>query len=145
MVNLKELEKIVSVATNDPKRIAHNKDYPVRPYDVIELTDNMIDIIDYLIERQDNMRLNYPAFSDKFGLWFSYNNKLYRVVIINNNISIGLNSWLNEYMEEDPHYSFNEFLNDYFSSGYYYLDLDNMVVRSLWDNKTYSVRKDMGQ
>ena len=141
MVNLKELEKIVSVATNDPKQIAHNYEYESVPYDVIELTDDMIDIIDYIRERQDNMRLNYPTFSDEYGMWFSYNNKLYRVVRINNHISIAYNEWL----EKEDSYSFDNFLDDYFVGGYYYLDLDDMVVRSLWNNKTYRVIEDMGQ
>ena len=141
MVNLKELEKIVSVATNKPSQIAHSEDYVRRPYDVIELTDDMIDIIDYIRERQDNMRLNYPVFSDDYGMWFSYNSKLYRVTRINDHISIGYNEWL----EEEDNYSFDDFLDDYFVGGYYYLDLDNMVVRSLWNNKTYRVIEDMGQ
>ena len=141
MVNLKELEKIVDVATNEPRQIAHSEDHVRRPYDVIELTDDMIDIIDYLRVRQDNMKLNYPPFSDEYGIWFSYNNRLYRVVRINDHISIGYNKWL----EKDDDYSFDDFLDDYFVGGYYYLDLDDMVVRSLWNNKTYRVIEDMGQ
>lgn len=139
MVNLKELEKIVSVATNKPSQIAHSEDYVRRPYDVIELTDDMIDIIDYIRERQDNMRLNYPVFSDDYGMWFSYNNKLYRVTRINDHISIGYNEWL----EEDDSYSFDDFLDDYFVGGYYYLDLDTMTVKSIWDNKEYTVKENV--
>ena len=94
MVNLKELKKIVNVATNDSRRIAHNDKYERVPYDIVELTDDMIDIIDYLRVKQDNMKLNYPPFSDEHGIWFSYNNKLYRVVRIDDHISIGYNEWL---------------------------------------------------
>ena len=139
MVNLKELEKIVSVATNDSRRIAHNDKYERVPYDIIELTDDMIDIIDYLRVRQDNMKLNYPPFSDEYGIWFSYNNRLYRVVRINDHISIGYNEWL----EKDDDYSFDDFLDDYFTSGYYYLDLDTMTVKSIWDNKEYIVKENV--
>ena len=141
MVNLKELEKIVNVATNETRQIAHSENHVNRPYDVVELTSDMIDIVDYLRERQDNMRLHYPAFSDEYGIWFSYNNRLYRVVRINDHISIGHNEWL----EKEDNYSFDDFLDDYFVGGYYYLDLDDMVVRSLWNNKTYRVIEDMGQ
>ena len=137
MVNLKELEKIVDVATNEPRQIAHNEDYVRRPYDVIELTSDMIDIIDYIRERQDNMRLNYPTFSDEYGIWFSYNNKLYRVVRINDHISIAYNEWL----EKEDNYSFDDFLDDYFTSGYYYLDLDTKTVKSLWDNEEYIIKE----
>ena len=137
MVNLKELEKIVSVATNDPRRIAHNDKYERVHYDIIELTDDMINIIDYIRERQDNMRLNYPAFSDDYGMWFSYNDKLYRATRINDHISIGYNEWL----EEDDSYSFDDFLDDYFVGGYYYLDLDTMTVKSIWDNKEYIIKE----
>ena len=139
MVNLKELEKIVSVATNDPRRIAHNDKYERVPYDIIELTDDMINIIDYIRERQDNMRLNYPTFSDDYGMWFSYNDKLYRVTRINDHISIGYNEWL----EEDDSYSFDDFLDDYFVGGYYYLDLDTMTVKSIWDNKEYIIKENV--
>ena len=139
MVNLKELEKIVSVATNKPRQIAHSEDYVRRPYDVIELTDDMIDIIDYIRERQDNMRLNHPVFSDDYGMWFSYNNKLYRVTRINDHISISYNEWL----EEDDNYSFDDFLDDYFVGGYYYLDLDTMTVKSIWDNKEYIIKENV--
>ena len=137
MVNLKELEKIVDVATNEPRQIAHNEDYVRRPYDIIELTSDMIDIIDYIRERQDNMRLNYPTFSDEYGIWFSYNNKLYRVVRINDHISIAYNEWL----EKEDNYSFDDFLDDYFVGGYYYLDLDTMTVKSIWDNKEYIIKE----
>ncbi|AWY02881.1 hypothetical protein [Staphylococcus phage VB-SauS-SA2] len=137
MVNLKELEKIVNVATNDPRQIAYSEDHVHRPYDVIELTSDMISIIDYLRERQDNMRLRYPTFSDEYGIWFSYNNKLYRVVRINDHISIGRNDWL----EKDDDYSFDDFLDDYFIGGYYYLDLDTKTVKSIWDNKEYIIKE----
>lgn len=137
MVNLKELEKIVDVATNDPRQIAYSEDHVHRPYDVIELTSDMISIIDYLRERQDNMRLRYPTFSDEYGIWFSYNNKLYRVVRINDHISIGRNDWL----EKDDDYSFDDFLDDYFIGGYYYLDLDTKTVKSIWDNKEYIIKE----
>lgn len=139
MVNLKELEKIVSVATNDPGRIAHNDRYERVPYDVIELTDDMIDIIDYIRVNQDNMRLNYPTFSDDYGMWFSYNNKLYRVVRINNHISIAYNEWL----EKEDNYSFDDFLDNYFVGGYYYLDLDTMTVKNIWDNKEYIIKENV--
>lgn len=139
MINLNELEKIVSIATNKPRRIAHNDLYERTPYDVIELTDDMRGIIDYIRERQDNMRLNYPTFSDDYGMWFSYNNKLYRVTRINDHISIGYNEWL----EEDDSYSFDDFLDDYFVGGYYYLDLDTMTVKSLWDNKEYVIKENV--
>ena len=139
MVNLKELEKIVDVATNKPRQIAHSEDHVRRPYDVIELTDDMIDIIDYLRVRQDNMKLNYPPFSDEYGIWFSYNNRLYRVVRINDHISIGYNEWL----EKDDDYSFDDFLDDYFTSGYYYLDLDTKTVKGLWDNKEYIIKENV--
>ena len=135
MINFNELEKIVSVATNDPRRIAHKEGYERTPYDVIELTDDMINIIDYLTVTQDNMKLNHPSFSDKYGKWFSYNNKLYRVVRIDDDISIFYNEWL----EKDDDYSFDDFLDDYFVGGYYYLDLDTKTVKSLWDNKEYRV------
>ena len=135
MINFKELEKIVGVATNDPRRIAHREDYERLPYDVIELTDDMINIIDYLRVMQDNMKLNHPPFSDKYGIWFSYNNRLYRVVKINDHISIAYNEWL----KKDDDYSFDDFLYDYFVGGYYYLDLDTKTVKSLWDNKEYRV------
>ena len=135
MINFKELEKIVGVATNDPRRIAHKEGHERAPYDVIELTDDMINIIDYLRVRQDNMKLNHPPFSDEYGIWFSYNNRLYRVVRINNHISIAYNEWL----EKDDNYSFDDFLDDYFVGGYYYLDLDTETVKSLWDNKEYRV------
>lgn len=137
MVNLKELEKIVSVATNDSSRIAHNDKYERVPYDVIELTSDMIDIVDYLRERQDNMRLHYPAFSDEYGIWFGYNNKLYRIVRVDDHISISYNEWL----EKDSDYSFDDFLDDYFIGGYYYLDLDTETVKSLWDNKEYIIKE----
>lgn len=134
MVNLKELEKIVNVATNHPARIVYAED---RPYDVVELTDDMIDIIDYLRERQDNMRLSHPPFSDRYSMWFSYNDKLYSIVIINKYISIGCSEWL----EKDGDYSFDDFLDDYFIGGYYYLDLDTMTVKSIWDNKEYIIKE----
>lgn len=139
MINFNELEKIVSVATNDPRRIAHREGYEREPYDVIELTDDMINIIDYLTVRQDNMKLNHPSFSDKYGIWFSYNNKLYRVIIIDDRISIFYNGWL----EKDDDYSFDDFLDDYFVGGYYYLDLDTETVKSLWDNKEYIVKENV--
>ena len=139
MINLKELEKIISVATNEPRQIAHSEDHVRRPYDVIELTSDMVSIIDYLRERQDNMRLNYPTFSDEYGIWFSYNNKLYRVVRINDHISIAYNEWL----EKEDNYSFDDFLDDYFVGGYYYLDLDTMTVKSIWDNKEYIVKENV--
>ena len=135
MINFKELEKIVSVATNEPRRIAHKKGYERSPYDVIELTDDMINIIDYLRVMQDNMKLNHPPFSDKYGIWFSYNDKLYKVVLVDDHISIAYNKWL----EKDDDYSFDDFLDDYFIGGYYYLDLDTETVKSLWDNKEYRV------
>ena len=137
MVNLKELEKIVSIATNDSRRIAHNDKYERVPYDIIKLTDDMIDIIDYLREKQGNMKLNYPPFSDEYGIWFSYNNRLYRVIRIKNHISISCNGWL----EKDDDYSFDDFLNDYLTSGYYYLDLDTETVKGLWDNKEYIIKE----
>lgn len=135
MINLKELEKIVDVATNDPRRIAHNDKYERVPYDIIELTDDMIDIIDYITVVQDNMKLNHPPFSDKYGIWFSYNDKLYKVILVGDHISIAYNKWL----EKDDDYSFDDFLDDYFIGGYYYLDLDTKTVKSLWDNKEYRV------
>ena len=137
MFNFNELEKIVNVATNDPRRIAHREGYERAPYDVIGLTDDMINIIDYLTVRQDNMKLNHPSFSDKYGIWFSYNNKLYRVIIIDDRISIFYNGWL----EKDDDYSFDDFLDDYFVGGYYYLDLDTETVKSLWDNKEYIIKE----
>ena len=135
MINFKELEKIVGVATNDPRRIAHKEGHERAPYDVIELTDDMINIIDYLRVMQDNMKLTHPPFSDKYGIWFSYNNRLYRVVKINDHISIAYNEWL----KKDDYYSFDDFLYDYFVGGYYYLDLDTETVKSLWDNKEYVI------
>ena len=135
MINFKELEKIVGVATNDSRRIAHKEGHERAPYDVIELTDDMINIIDYLRVMQDNMKLTHPPFSDKYGIWFSYNNRLYRVVKINDHISIAYNEWL----KKDDYYSFDDFLYDYFVGGYYYLDLDTKTVKSLWDNKEYRV------
>ena len=135
MINFNELEKIVSVATNNPRRIAHKEGHERAPYDVIELTDDMINIIDYLRVMQDNMKLTHPPFSDKYGIWFSYNNRLYRVVKINDHISIAYNEWL----KKDDYYSFDDFLYDYFVGGYYYLDLDTETVKSLWDNKEYRV------
>lgn len=135
MINFKELEKIVEVATNEPGRIAHKEGYERAPYDVIELTDDMISIIDYLKVVQDNMKLKHPPFSDRYGIWFSYNDKLYKVVLVDDHISIGYNKWL----EKDDDYSFDDFLDDYFIGGYYYLDLDTETVKSLWDNKEYCV------
>ena len=135
MINFKELEKIVGVATNDPRRIAHKEGHERAPYYVIELTDDMINIIDYLRVMQDNMKLNHPPFSDKYGIWFSYNDKLYKVVLVDDHISIAYNKWL----EKDDDYSFDDFLDDYFIGGYYYLDLDTKTVKSLWDNKEYRV------
>ena len=135
MINFKELEKIVGVATNDPRRIAHKEGHERAPYDVIGLTDDMTNIIDYLRVMQDNMKLTHPPFSDKYGIWFSYNDRLYRVVKINDHISIAYNEWL----KKDDYYSFDDFLYDYFVGGYYYLDLDTETVKSLWDNKEYRV------
>lgn len=135
MINFKELEKIVGVATNDPRRIAHKEGHGRAPYDVIELTDDMINIIDYLRVMQDNMKLTHPPFSDKYGIWFSYNDKLYKVVLVDDHISIAYNKWL----EKDDDYSFDDFLDDYFIGGYYYLDLDTETVKSLWDNKEYVI------
>ena len=135
MINFKELEKIVGVATNDPRRIAHKEGHERVPYDVIELTDDMINIIDYLRVMQDNMKLTHPPFSDKYGIWFSYNDKLYKVVLVDDHISIAYNKWL----EKDDDYSFDDFLDDYFIGGYYYLDLDTETVKSLWDNKEYVI------
>ena len=137
MVNLKELEKIVDIATNESRRIVHNDKYERVPCDIIELTDDMIDIIDYLREKQGNMKLNYPPFSDEYGIWFSYNNRLYRLIRIKNHISISCNGWL----EKDDDYSFDDFLDDYFTSGYYYLDLDTETVKGLWDNKEYIIKE----
>ena len=139
MINFKELEKIVGVATNDPRRIAHEEGHERAPYNVIELTDDMINIIDYLRVMQDNMKLTHPPFSDKYGIWFSYNNRLYRVVKINDHISIAYNEWL----KKDDYYSFDDFLYDYFVGGYYYLDLDTMTVKSIWDNKEYIVKENV--
>lgn len=135
MINFKELEKIVEVATNEPRRIVHKKGYERAPYDVIELTDDMISIIDYLKVVQDNMKLKHPPFSDRYGIWFSYNDKLYKVVLVDDHISIAYNEWL----EKDDDYSFDDFLDDYFIGGYYYLDLNTKTVKSLWDNKEYVI------
>ena len=68
-----------------------------------------------------------------------YNNRLYRVIRIKNHISTSCNGWL----EKDDDYSFDDFLNDYLTSGYYYLDLDTETVKGLWDNKEYIIKENV--
>lgn len=134
MTDFKALEKIKDIATTDKTRIARVKD--AAPYDIIDIDNDMLEIIDYVNTCQSNMSVNYPSFSNNRIQNFSYNNVLYHVVFTETDIAIAKVKWVDEIDD----YSYEDFLDGYFDV-YYYLDLNSKTVKFIWDKKEYIIKE----
>lgn len=142
IINFDCLKDVEFEASNDNRRVQERTN-------VIVLTNDMIDVVSYIVDKASEMALSYPPFYEVFlnihvspsltlsslAYWFSYDDRLYRVYISTNNvISINVDSFIGT-EEEDENYTFKEFIEDY--QGFYYLDLNTMTVKSLYNHKEY--------
>ena len=132
-INFDCLKEIDYQATNDGYRV-HGRE------NTMSITDDMIDVIDYIRAENGFMQFEFPQFSSGDSLWFSYSGRLYRYLNVLDNIYITVDSFIGD-EDEDEDYTFKEFLSDY--DVYYYLDLDTMTVKSLWDNKEYIIKENV--
>ena len=130
-LNLNCLKEIEYEASNNIRRVELREN-------ITHLTDDMGDVIDYVAAQSRTMRFQYPAFHSEYSFWFSHDNRLYIIITISDNITIQVDSFMGT-EEEDEIYTFKEFLEDY--DAYYYLDLETMTVKSLWDNKEYIIKE----
>ena len=129
--NLNCLKEIEREATSNIRRVELREN-------ITHLTEDMGDIIDYVVVKSRTMRFQYPAFHSEYSFWFSHDNRLYRITTISGNITIQVDTFIGE-EEDDEGYIIKKFLEDY--EVYYYLDLDTMTVRSLYNHKEYIVEE----
>lgn len=118
-----------------------NGDY----YNIIPMTDDMIKLFDYIQQKSEDMARDYPSFNNGVITFFSYDGNMYSSFYFQQQgkLTIKKGEFLTQETIDREEFTFEEWSEDMMV--YYYLDLDNMVVRSLWNNKTYSVREDLGQ
>ena len=129
-LNLNVLKEIEREATNNIHRVEMREN-------ITHLTDDMGNIIDYVVAQSRTMRFKYPAFYSEYSFWFSHDNRLYRIDTISGT-AIQVDSFIGD-EDDDDNYTVKEFLDDYES--YYYLDLDTMTVRSLYNHKEYIIEE----
>lgn len=148
MVNLESLKEIEYETCTDIDfvkfkngQLDFNGDY----HNIIPMTDDMIDVFDYVQQKSGDMARDYPSFSNGVITFFSYDGNIYSSFYFQQQgkLTIKKGEFLTQETIDEEGFTFEEWSDDMMV--YYYLDLDTMTVRSLWDNKTYSVRKDMGQ
>lgn len=116
-----------------------------RPYKSMVITEDMIKVFDYIQILSEDMSLYYPQFNNGTIAFFSYDGNMYSSFYFQQQgkLSIKRGDFLTQEIIDEEGFTFEEWASDMMV--YYYLDLDNMVVRSLWNNKTYRVIEDMGQ
>lgn len=146
IVNFDCLKDIEFRASNDIRRVQERED-------VTHLTDDMVNVVYHIVEVSKKMSLSHPSFSSlhssihilpsltllSYAYWFSHDDRLYRIYLSTENvISIQVDSFIGT-EEEDETYTFNEFIEDY--DAYYYLDLNTMTVKSLYNHKEYIIEE----
>lgn len=107
-----------------------------------QLTDDMIDIIDHVDYLSTELTANNPSFSNKYQTLFSFEGRLFLVAIsLEGYISLKYQGNCNVEYDLDEEYTYSDFLED--NDVYYYLNLDNMTVCSLWNGKPCIIKENV--
>lgn len=105
----------------------------------IALSNDMLDIIDYIYGKRNELAFSYPSFSNNYSTFFKKYGTIYHIFQTETDLSIitNIDSASKEKLQG---YSKEEFLEDY--QVYYYYDLDDNKVRCFWDDLPYKITED---
>lgn len=114
-----------------------------RPYKSIVITEDMIKVFDYIQILSEDMSIYYPQFNNGTIAFFSYDGNLYSSFHFQQqgSLSIKRGDFLTQEIIDEEGFTFEEWASDMMV--YYYLDLDTNTVKSLWDNKEYTVKENV--
>lgn len=105
-----------------------------------QMTEDMMDIVDHINYLSTELTANNPSFSNKYQTLFSFEGRLFLVADINGYTSLRYQGNVDLQFDKSE-YVYDDFLED--NDVYYYLNLDNMTVCSLWDNKPCIIKENV--
>ena len=148
MVNLDCLKDIEYEACSDEEFVKFKNEQMKkdnRPYRSMVITQDMIEVFDHIQILSEHMSIYHPQFNNGTIAFFSYDGNMYSSFYFQQEgkLTIKKGDFLTQEIIDEEGFTFEEWVSDMMV--YYYLDLNDMVVRSLWNNKTYRVTEDMGQ
>lgn len=134
MINFDCLKEIDYEATNDGYRV-NDREY------TMSITDDMIEVFDYIQILSEHMSIYHPQFNNGTIAFFSHGGNMYSSFYFQQQgeLTIKKGDFLNQEIINEEGFTFEEWASDMMV--YYYLDLDTMTVKSLWDNKEYVIKE----
>ncbi len=117
-----------------------NKSLPKELQSVL-LSDDMVNIIDYIFEKSNELAFSHPSFSNSHSAFFKKYGVIYHIYQGGSGLSIIANvSSANIGKKELKGYSKEEFLRDY--DIYYYYDVNDNKVRCFWNDLPYIITEE---
>lgn len=144
----KVLENINHTATNRKAMTELNPDR------YQHLTDEMIDVINFIQDKEAEFSHKAPSFGNRHSIFFKCDEQLYQIIFSTDRkfvsiikMQFGLmQSEEKEYLYASNEvvdtidYTFDEFLKD--NTVYFYYNINKNRVESLWDGKPYVIMED---
>lgn len=101
----------------------------------VPLSNDMINIIDYIFGKSNELSFSYPSFSNNHSAFFKKYGVIYHIFQSGKGLSIVANV-----ESANKRCSKKEFLEDY--EVYYYYDADDNKVRCFWDDLPYIITQE---